>query len=117
MLETPKPCPPLAIVQRSHGSGKLKFKTKLSFSDPLGHRSQPGERQQQAEGGEARHGGHPHVRRVLAPHTAHPPTEVRQALPSHNPQHLSAGWKRTSVISCCQHVLKSHHINYQNQFP
>ena len=60
-------------------------------ADPGGRDSQQGERQQQEAGGEARHGGHPHVRRVLAPHTAHPPTEARQALPSHNPQHLSAG--------------------------
>ena len=70
---------------------QIEIQNRFSSSDTRGHRSQPGERQQQAEGGEARDGGHHHVRRVLAPHTAHPPTEVCQALPSHDPQHLSAG--------------------------
>ena len=73
---------------------QIEIQNQFSSSDPRGHRSQPGERQQQAEGGEARHGGDPHVRRVLAPHTAHPPVEVHQALPRHNPQHLSTGQNR-----------------------
>ena len=75
-----------------------KFYFFSSSSDTRGHRRQPGERQQQEAGGEAGDGGHPHVRRLLAPHTAHPSTEVCPALSSHHPQHLHTG-QRPQIIS------------------
>ena len=60
-------------------------------ADPWCRDGQQGERQQQEAGGETRHGGHPHVRHLLAAHTAHPPAQVHRALPRHYSQYLYPG--------------------------
>ena len=60
-------------------------------ADPGGRDGQQGERQQQEAGGAARHGGHPHVRHLLAAHTAHPPAQVHRPLPRHYSQYIYSG--------------------------
>ena len=67
-------------------------------ADPGCRDGQQGERQQQEAGGEARHGGHPHVRHLLAAHTADPPAEVGPAVPGDHPQHLHTGQSRSFCL-------------------